>query len=70
MANARTPQVSQDRPRLARVKAEARRTGIPYTSFRDVIHRGEIPIVRIGRAQYVEMADTDQWIDRNKERVG
>lgn len=67
--NRRTPP-APDVSQLAPVKAEARRRGIPYTSFRDVIHRGEIPIIRIGRAQYVEKADVDQWIERSKERVG
>ena len=68
MANTRTspaPDVSQ----LAPVKAESRRRGIPYTTFRDIIHRGEIPIIRIGRAHYVERTDVDLWIQRNKERT-
>jgi len=62
MASTRAPQAPQYSSRLAPVKAEARRTGIPYTSLRDIIHRGEIPLIRIGRAQYVEKADVDAWI--------
>jgi excisionase family DNA binding protein len=55
--------------RLAPVKVEARRIGLPYTTFRDLLHRGEIPFIRVGRAQYVERADTDAWIERSKERI-
>jgi excisionase family DNA binding protein len=69
MSSQRTPQAPHLSSRLAPVKAESRRTGIPYTSLRDIIHRGEIPIIRIGRAQYVEKTDIDHWIETRKERA-
>jgi excisionase family DNA binding protein len=55
--------------RLEAAKAAAHRTGIPYSSLRDLAHRGEIPIVRVGRAWYFERADVDRWIETQKERA-
>jgi hypothetical protein len=55
------------RPRLVPVKRSAAENGIPYTSLRDIVHRGEIPVIKIGRAQYVESSDVDRWIASRKE---
>jgi excisionase family DNA binding protein len=56
-------------PRLEPAKAVARRTGIPYGSLRDLAHRGEIAVIRVGRAWYFERADIDRWIETRKERA-
>jgi excisionase family DNA binding protein len=40
--------------------------GIKYTTLRDIVHRGEIQIVRVGRAWYLERSDIDQWIASRK----
>ncbi len=55
------------KPRLLPVKRWAAQAGIPYSSARAIVHRGEIAIVRIGRAQYLEQADGDRWIAMHKE---
>jgi excisionase family DNA binding protein len=58
------------RSRLAPAKEIARETGIPYTSLRDLVFRGELPVLRIGRAWYFERADVDRYIETRKERGG
>ena len=40
--------------------------GFSYTSLRGILHRGEIPVIRIGRAMYVERRDVDTWIEIRK----
>ena len=57
-------------PRLQGAKRAATRRGIAYSTFRGVIHRGEIPVLRIGRAMYVDEAEVDLWITRNKTTAG
>lgn len=54
-------------PRLSNLKRKARDTGLPYTSMRDAGLRGEFPLVRIGRALYVENRDIDRWIETRKQ---
>lgn len=56
-------------PRLAPVKDIAAETSIPYTTWRDIAHRGEIPVVRVGRAWYLDRADGARWIETRKERA-
>ena len=53
-------------PRLSKLKRKAQATGIAYTSMRDAGLRGEFPIVRVGRALYVENRDIDRWIESRK----
>jgi len=60
-----TPQT----PRLEPAKAASQRSGIPYGSLRDLAHRGELPVVRIGRAWYFDRRDIDNWIETRKERA-
>ena len=52
--------------RLASLKAAADETGIPYTSLRAIVLRGEIAPVRVGRAIYVERIDVARWIENTK----
>jgi excisionase family DNA binding protein len=66
-AKRRTRWQAPTRTRLTPVKRSAAENGIPYTTMRDVIHRGEIPVIKIGRAQYVETSDVDHWITSRKE---
>ena len=53
--------------RLVPAKRGAAETGVPYSSWRDAVHRGEIPLIRIGRAWYHERTDIDRWIASRKE---
>jgi excisionase family DNA binding protein len=41
--------------------------GIKYTTLRDLVHRGELPLLRLGRAWYLERSDIDRWIASRKE---
>ena len=40
--------------RLVRAKTAAAETGIPYTSLRDLAFRGEILVLKVGRAWYFD----------------
>jgi excisionase family DNA binding protein len=53
-------------PRLIKAKRAALDIGIPYTTLRDVALRGEIALVRVGRALYIERSDVDRWIETRK----
>ncbi len=57
------------RSRLVAAKEASRVTGIPYGSLRDLAHRGELPVIRVGRAWYFERTDLDRWIETRKERA-
>ena len=66
---ARTTPTSNATPRLVRAKVAARDIiGIPYTTLRDVSHRGELPKVMVGSAWYLERSDIERWIESRKER--
>jgi excisionase family DNA binding protein len=53
-------------PRLIGARRVPDEYGIKYTSFRELVHRGEIPVIRIGRAMYAERRDIDRWIETRK----
>ena len=54
--------------RLVPAKVAASETGIAYTTLRDLVFRGELHVVRVGRAWYFERRDLDQWIVSHRER--
>jgi hypothetical protein len=54
---------------LVPAKVASLETGIAYTTLRDIALRGEIPIVRVGRAWYFERLDLQNWISSHKERL-
>lgn len=56
----------QPRPRLSKLTAAARESGLPYTTLRDLHFRGELPVVKVGRAWYVDARDLDRFIESNK----
>ena len=55
--------------RLAPAKVAAREYGIPYTTLRDRVLSGELPVVKLGSAWYFDRRDLDRFIERAKERV-
>jgi excisionase family DNA binding protein len=55
--------------RLVPAKVASIETGIAYTTLRDLAFRGEIPVVRVGRAWYFERRDLESWIASHKERL-
>ena len=56
-------------PTVRPLRKAAAEVGIPYTSLRDAHFRGDLAIVRIGRAWYVELAELARFIERNTERM-
>jgi excisionase family DNA binding protein len=74
MSNAVSRQLPKHKPsqgpsRLVRAKTAAAETGIPYTSLRDLAFRGEIPVLKVGKAWYFERRDLENWIASHKERL-
>lgn len=70
LSNGRMPRhAAQPTARLGPFKQVAHETGLAYTTLRDICLRGEIPIVRVGRALYLNRADVDRWIVAHTERV-
>lgn len=57
-------------PRLLPFKRAARDVGLSYTSLRDAHFRGELAIVRIGRAWYVDVKELARFIDAQTDRGG
>ena len=55
--------------RLEPIKRTSQRIGVPYGSLRDAHFRGELPVVKVGKAWYLERADVDRWIETRKEHA-
>ena len=53
-------------PELTPFKQCMREIGIAYTSGRDAAFRGELPVVKIGRAWYVDRRDAVRFIESCK----
>jgi excisionase family DNA binding protein len=53
-------------PRLIGAKRAADEYGLAHSSLRDIVHRGELPVIRVGRAWYFERRDLDRWIENQK----
>jgi excisionase family DNA binding protein len=64
MATQTTPKT----PQLTAAKRTSVERGVPYGSLRDAVFRGELPVVRIGRAWYFDNQDVDRWIESLKAR--
>jgi hypothetical protein len=54
-------------PRLLSAKKAAEYVGLPYTSLRDCVFRGEIAVVRFGAGSrqrwYFQKSDLDKLVD-------
>lgn len=55
---------------LTPMKSGARELGVPYTSLRDAVLRGELPVVKMGRAWYLDRRDMARFVESKKERLG
>jgi excisionase family DNA binding protein len=66
MRHMSTPKPTMTRPQLIGAKPASGEYGIKYTSLRDLVHRGELPCIRIGRAMYFDRSDIEHWIERSK----
>jgi excisionase family DNA binding protein len=61
------PKTTSNTPaRLINAKAAAREYGLSYSSLRNILYRGEIQVIRVGRAMYLERRDVDRWIETRK----
>jgi excisionase family DNA binding protein len=58
------------RPQLIGARVASAEYGVKYTSLRGIIHRAELPHVRVGRAIYVDRNDVEKWIEDSKKRAG
>lgn len=61
-----TIRVQGDAPRLLGLKTAAGYLSLSYWTVRELIWRGELPHVRVGRRLLVDRADLDGFIERNK----
>ena len=67
VTSARLPKAPLAR-RLYDIQAVAAYLGIPPHTVREMIWRGDLPYVRLGRRQYLDIKDVDSYIEMNKQR--
>ncbi len=53
--------------RLYDIPAVAAYLGVPTWTVREMIWRGDLPCVRIGRRQYLDIRDVDRFIEQAKQ---
>ncbi|MHC4277904.1 MAG: helix-turn-helix domain-containing protein [Planctomycetota bacterium] len=68
LTSARAPKAPTLPRRLYDIQAVADYLGIPPYSVRGLIWNGSLPCVKIGRRQYVDLRDVDQFIEQSKTR--
>jgi len=54
-------------PRLLSVRRVHEETDLPVSTVYDLISRGELPAIRIGRSVRIDERDLLRWIERHKE---
>ncbi len=52
--------------RLFTLKEAAVYLGRGLHGVRDMVWKGEVPVVRSGRKMFVDIADLEAWVSRNK----
>jgi hypothetical protein len=60
--------VAPGKRKLSPFKATIVDRGVPYTTGRDHALRGDLPYFKFGRAWYVDPADVDRWIERQRQK--
>jgi predicted DNA-binding transcriptional regulator AlpA len=60
---------TQSTPRLIRAPEVVRQYGIALGTLRDVVFRGELAVIRIGRAWFFERVDVDKFIEERKQKT-
>ncbi|MGH8635797.1 MAG: helix-turn-helix domain-containing protein [Burkholderiales bacterium] len=55
--------------RLLSAKAAAAYLGIPYTSLRDRVFQGDLPVVKFGRRWFFKREDLERLIESHTERL-
>lgn len=56
-------------PRLIAAKSACKELGLAYSSFREIVFRGEIPVIKVGRAWYFRRTDLDAWVNTHAETL-
>ena len=64
-----TPAADAEPRKLIPAKALARQAGIPYTSLRDLVTSGQLPVVKIGARWYFTADDWNRFVERQRETV-
>lgn len=64
----RTPHVPATIPQVKPFKRAAIESGFSYSTLRDAHFRGELAVVKVGRAWYVEVAELARFVAHNTER--
>lgn len=62
---ARRRREGSDTSLLVTAKEAARITGLPYTTVRDLHFRGQLPVVKFGRAWWIRRSDLERVIERH-----
>ena len=57
-------------PRLLSQQEAARYLGISHWTIRDLVFRGEIPFIKIGRRVLLDRQDLDSYLNRSKNHRG
>lgn len=57
-------------PRVVPFKQAALASGFSYSSLRDAHFRGELAVIRIGRAWYVEVSEFRRFVAAHTDRGG
>jgi len=68
LSSARPPKAPPLPRRLYDLEAISGHLGIPVHTVRELLWRGDLAYVRIGRRQYVDIKDVDGLIEQNKVR--
>lgn len=58
---------AQEMPRLLSLKETVQRYGATLWFWRNQVWAGRLPVVRIGRKQFLDTHDIEQFIEQNKE---
>jgi hypothetical protein len=56
-------------PLVMPFKRAALGSGFSYSSLRDAHFRGELAVIRVGRAWYIELAELARFVERHTERM-
>jgi len=56
------------KPRLLTIKEAATYLGRSVPAIRELIWKGDLPVVRPDRRIHLDILDLDRWIEKNKTR--
>ena len=55
---------------LLRIPEAAARLGLGRSTVYELVQRGELPVVRVGRAVRVPLAALQHWVERQTDETG